>query len=96
MYTLAKIVSVVHAGRDRLSQLVDFPLPPAIIAISGETRSQPKNACTRLLGALSLVADPSRGIALCRHSYSSMLITNIEIGTINGEVVEVAINVVVW
>ena len=30
------------------------------------------------------------------HSYSSMLITNIEIGTINGEVVEVAINVVVW
>jgi len=25
-----------------------------------------------------------------------MLITNIEIGTINGEVVEVAINVVVW
>ena len=70
----------------------------------------------RLLGALALVADPSRGIALCRldqldrlildrshckpsndmlHSYSSMLITNIEIGTINGEVVEVAINVVI-
>jgi hypothetical protein len=29
------------------------------------------------------------------HSHSSMLITNIEIGTINGEVVEVAINVVI-
>ena len=62
----------------------------------GERFVSRHHACTRLLGALSLVADPSRGIALCRHSYSSMLITNIEIGTINGEVVEVAINVVVW
>jgi hypothetical protein len=47
-------------------------------------------------------SDPSTGIGDQRqsayyilHSYSSMLITNIEIGTINGEVAEVAINVVI-
>jgi hypothetical protein len=48
------------ATRRRKAEGERFATPLTLLA------AVTKNACTRLLGACGLVADPSRAIALCR------------------------------